>query len=81
MQNLQSRPSVKSGSFSIEAPVFQPVPSQRIYHDLYDKCNLVYIFMVLFGIGSILPFSAITTSIEFFNKHVSSYRVLNFPFI
>lgn len=36
-----------------------------------DKWNFVYIFMVLFGIASLTPFSAITTAIEYFNKSVS----------
>ncbi len=31
--------------------------------------------MVMFGIGSILPFSAMTTAIEFFNKHVSQFEL------
>lgn len=30
--------------------------------------------MVMFGIGSILPFSAMTTAIEFFNKHFDDYQ-------
>ena len=38
-----------------------------------DNGNLVYLFMVIFGIGSILPFSATTTAIEFFNKQLLKY--------
>lgn len=52
------------------------MPSERQYQDVPDKLNLVYIFMVLFGIGSILPFSATTTAIEFFNKNVSKLVLL-----
>ena len=36
---------------------------------------IVLIYMVMFGIGSILPFSAMTTAIEFFNKHVSEFEL------
>ena len=65
------RSTNKEDSLSIDAPVFAPLPSEKQYQDLPDKCNLVYIFMIVFGIGSILPFSAITISVDFFNKHVS----------
>jgi hypothetical protein len=56
--------------------MFAPLPAHRQYQDVPDKCNLVYLFMVMFGIGSILPFSAMTTAIEFFNKHVRFYSEL-----
>lgn len=45
--------------------------NEKEYKNVPDKWNLVYIFMVFFGIGSLLPFSATTTAIEYFNKNVS----------
>jgi hypothetical protein len=79
MYYLTSRPS--SSSFSIEAPMFAPVNQEKQYSDVPDKRNLVFIYMVLFGIGSILPFNAMTTAIDFFNRHVSSYYYLKSSFI
>lgn len=59
---------------SIEAPIYAPVNKDKQFQDVPDQLNLVKLFMILFGIGSILPFSATTTAIEFFNKHVSIFE-------
>jgi hypothetical protein len=41
-----------------------------------DKHNLVYLLMFLFGVGSLLPWNAILTSIDFFKTKVSYYKTL-----
>ncbi len=35
-----------------------------------DKNSVVFIFIVLFGIGSFLPYNTIITGIEFFDHNV-----------
>jgi hypothetical protein len=37
-----------------------------------DKHNVVYLLMFLFGVGSLLPWNAILTSIDFFKTKVIS---------
>ncbi|CDW71661.1 equilibrative nucleoside transporter [Stylonychia lemnae] len=55
-------------NYSIEPPQYMFERKEKQYKEVPDKWNAVYIFMVLFGIGSLTPFSAITTAIEYFNK-------------
>lgn len=50
--------------------------NEKEYKNVPDKWNLVYILMVFFGIGSLLPFSATTTAIEYFNKNVSLLKFI-----
>jgi hypothetical protein len=38
-----------------------------------DKHNVVYLLMFLFGVGSLLPWNAILTSIDFFKTKVISF--------
>lgn len=62
-------------NYSIEPPQYIIEKKEKQYKEVPDKCNLVYISLVLFGIGSILPFSATTTAIEYFNKNVRIYVI------
>jgi hypothetical protein len=40
------------------------------YKEPEDKNNLVYMLMILFGIGALLPWNAILTALSFFEKKV-----------
>ena len=70
----------KIAELSIEAPVYAPPKKGREFQYVPDKCNLVYWFIVLFGIGSLLPFSATITAIEFFNRHVIITNLITYHY-
>eukprot|EP00347_Sterkiella_histriomuscorum_P012064 403370027 len=56
-------------NYSIEPPQYAFQKQEKQYKNVPDSWNVVYFFMILFGIGSLLPFSATTTAIEYFNKN------------
>lgn len=58
MSNPYATYEEKPVEFSVEAPIYAPPKKEREFQYVPDKCNMVYWFMVLFGIGSLLPFSA-----------------------
>jgi hypothetical protein len=68
---------MESQHTSSRSPLKESVPSIYIegvdvpkISEPEDKGNVAYYFMLLFGIGALLPWNAILTALDFFSEKV-----------